>query len=188
LLLERSLAARPDAFNVKASLASFHLRHQRTDEAARLANEALREAPWYSQTYFVLGQVALNQNRIADAKKIFTKAAARSPREAYPLAALGYIADEIEHDTAAAKKFYRDALQRRWSENSGTAALNLAVLLATEGKIAESRKLMESVLPRMTDNPDLLRNLAIACKQLGDLPAAEAYHARFQRLEAAGNR
>lgn len=185
LLLERSLSARPDAFNVKSSLASLHVRQQRTEEAERLANEAVREAPWYSQTYFVLGQVALNQKRIPEAKKIFTDAAARSPREAYPLAALGYIADEIEQDPAAAKKFYRDALKLRWSENSGTAALNLAVLLATEGKVAESRKLMESVLPRMSDNADLLRNLAIACKQLGDLPAAEAYHARFLQLRSS---
>lgn len=185
LLLERALAARPESFNVKASLASFHLRSQRTDEAARLANEAVRAAPWCSQPYFVLGQVALNERKIAEAEKIFTDATTRSPSEAYPFAALGYIADEIKHDPEAAKRLYREALQRRWSENSGTAALNLSVLLATEGQVAEARKLMETVLPRMPENPDLLRNLALACKQLGDLPAAENYHARLKRLQPA---
>jgi Tfp pilus assembly protein PilF len=96
----------------------------------------------------------------------------------------GFIADTIDHDPAAAKKFYSEALTRKWSANSETAVLNYSAILATEGNLQEARRVMEDALPKMGGNAGLLHNLAVVCKQAGETEASQNYFTRYKSLAA----
>jgi Flp pilus assembly protein TadD len=134
---------------------------------------------------FVQGRLALDSKRYADAKVIFARASTACPTDAYPPATLGFIADTIDHDPAAAKKFYSEALTRKWSANSETAVLNYSAILATEGSLQEARRVMEDALPKMGGNASLLHNLAVVCKQAGDTESSQNYFTRYKSLVAA---
>lgn len=185
VLIERSLIARPDSAPLYREHARGCLEQKRFPEARWAVDQALRLAPDNGRTLIVAGSLEMALQRHDAARAAFQRASVLLPGDATAPAMLGFLADTVEQNPALAKQHYREALARTWVENSGTAAINLGVLLAQEGQLAEARAVMEKALSHMPRDASLLRNLAAACQQMGDADAARAYFARYQRAAGA---
>ncbi|MFO1325462.1 MAG: glycosyltransferase [Burkholderiales bacterium] len=83
-------------------------------------------------------------------------------------------------DLAAAAAACRDVL--RDSQNDPWALNTLAMIERRSGQHAQARRTQELAVAVRDDDADLVYNLALVCRDLGDLPAARAHGARAAAL------
>jgi len=185
LLWSRTLAARPDAFTVRAELARVRLVQGRLDEAQSLAAAALAQAPWQEHAYHVLGDVYLRRGDSRSAAAMYRAAIKANSGGVYPYFGLGYIQETFTGNLEGAAANYGRVLAARWNQSSAGAARNLCRVLLKLRRPDDAVRVIEAAVARQPASPELHYSAAIAWKARGDLARAQAHLDRFNALRGA---
>lgn len=185
LLLRRTLAARPDAFTVRAEVARVCIKSNRLDEAERSASLARAQAPWQEYAYYVLADVYLRRGQVDKATAMYRESMRVYPNGVYPYFGLGFIQETYLNDLDGAIRSYRTVLAVRWNQSSAGAAQNLCRVLVKTGRADDAAGVIESALLHEPTAPRLQYTAAVVWKQKGDLAKAQNHLDRYNKLTAS---
>jgi len=183
-LFRRSVAAGSRPFAARANLARLLKTEGHLEEAQELALQSRTEAPWYTLSYNVLGDLCLEYGRYEEACSNFIQSVQLNPGAPYPYFALGYIQETYLSNNIRAEQNYRKVLGLPWTAYSHRASLNLSRLLALEGNLDEAIGIIEAAVSRNPSSPDLRHNAALAYKQKGNVIKAREHFEIYRALKA----
>jgi tetratricopeptide (TPR) repeat protein len=177
------LAGQADFLPALAGLGELYLEEQRWEHTEEMAGR-LAQCPGGAGEALVLrGRAALALGEFAAARTLLEQALAQAPAAVSPRLYLSHVLLQEGRDPAAAEQALRALLALDPSQAG--AWRNLAVLLRSQGRLAEAVGVCQAAGARCPADPELLLLHGLLLHEVGELAAAEACFVRLLELEAA---
>ena len=152
----------------------------RTEEAGRIAVQALGKAPENGHVQYLAGNAYLDQGDLATALKCFESAVGLQPGTAEHHYGLGLV-QSLMGDDARAVAAYRNALVRE--PDFTEAHYNLGQILADRSELGAARDHFLHVLRRVPEHFEAANALGVVFAQQQDYERAEHYFREALRSE-----
>jgi tetratricopeptide (TPR) repeat protein len=152
----------------------------KTDEADRLAEQAVEHLPDDEESQTMAGFAKLRLHEIAEAKAHFEAALRVQPDDVRALGGLGDVLTR-EGDLEAARKCFARAAAV--DPKHAPAHFNLGNTLRSLGQLNEAASSYRRALALAPDQPDAHKNLGLVCFAQGDIDAAVRHFEKALSLE-----
>lgn len=145
-----------------------------SEQAKALYRQVLEQAPYLTEAYYRLSQVALKSGEVGEAQWALQELTRWNPQDARAMKLLAFLAQK-RGDSAQALRLYQQALQP-------DALLNVAHLLAGQKRTADAMAMLEAVEVLADNKPDLLFNTGMMYAELRNAKKARILLNRFITL------
>ena len=181
-----SLQSRPHAYQARANLAQCLNLDGKYAEAEALARQARQEAPWYTFSYNVLGDVLNQTGRHREAFESYAAAVSNGVADVYTHYALAYTADTWLDDRQTALTHFRMVTESAKSDFRERAFSNLGRIQAQQGRTDAAMMTFKRGLSEFPNSMLLHHNISVAYSAQGDQRLARIHRAEAERLRASG--
>jgi tetratricopeptide (TPR) repeat protein len=177
---EKAIELDPDLVRARMNLLILYGRMGNYDKANEHYQAALKTGAPHAELHYNFGVLAVNSNRIPEAKAAFTEALTLDPQHPFAHNNFGYLL-EAEGRRDDAERHYRLAIEQR--PNYRVARFHLGRLLAEQGRLREAiAEFQQTLQPVDEQTPQFLHALAATYGMLGERAKTEEYARRAQKL------
>lgn len=170
-LYYNSIKARTHAYRARDNLAGVLSAAGDLENAEHLARQSQMEAPWYTKSYNVLGDILNKKGEHQKAFSLFMQAVTNGIADNYTHYALAYTAETWLDDTETAYRHYAELTSQTGSTGQfrEQAYANLGRLLAINNNGPDAIHTLKRGLSEFPDSILIHHNLSIAYRKTGDL-------------------